>query len=188
MSWPVAVAARLLEGLLRYPVTAQQVRDRTISLGLLRHPTPGQAVELTAKALSRLLLFGYHLPAHAGGGTLPELEEQLRAGRRVFVLTVEGDTALVYQVLEVRSEPLAEMSVAVREVGTPFVLERSLALESFAAGWAAAGNALAVAVGKWNDLPVDGPTFFGGLRDRDGTYHWFSAECDTDAAGNLMRC
>lgn len=44
-----------------------------------------------------------------------------------------------------------------------------------------------VAVRAWNDLPTEGLLFFGGLRDLDGTYHWNTAECDTDRQGRILR-
>jgi hypothetical protein len=34
---------------------------------------------------------------------------------------------------------------------------------------------------------MSGRTFFGGSRDRDGSYHWYTAECDTDAEGRILR-
>jgi hypothetical protein len=180
-------ASRVLRALLEYPIQPEQVRDRAISLGLLRHPPSGEPGELTTKTFSRLLLVGYHLPALADVGTRPVLQDHLRAGRRAFVLQNEAESVSVWQVLDLHSEQFGE-AVTVREAGTPFVLQKRLTLEGFADRWAAVGNALIIAAASWEDLLGEGPTFFGGLRDRDGTYHWFSAECDTDAAGNIARC
>jgi hypothetical protein len=181
-------ASRVLRALLEYPIQPEQVRDRAIGLGLLRHPPSGEPGELTTKAFSRLLLVGYHLPALADVGTLPVLADHLRAGRRAFVLLSEAEWVSVCQLLDLHSGQSGEPAVTVREAGTPFVLQKRLTLEGFADRWAAVGNALIIAAASWEDLLGEGPTFFGGLRDRDGTYHWFSAECDTDAAGNIARC
>ena len=60
-------------------------------------------------------------------------------------------------------------------------------MESFLEAWAAAGNQVIVAAQEWSDLPTQGTVFFGGSRERNGTYHWDVAECDTDREGRVLR-
>ena len=52
--------------------------------------------------------------------------------------------------------------------------------------WAGAGNFLIVALRNWSELPAEGRSFFAGTRDPDGTYHWDTAECATDAEGRVL--
>jgi hypothetical protein len=73
---------------------------------------------------------------------------------------------------------------------SPFGTRRTfypLPADAFAAAWGAAGRWLAVALRDWAELPVTGRLFFAGSRDRDGTYHWDTAECDTDTRGRILR-
>jgi hypothetical protein len=63
----------------------------------------------------------------------------------------------------------------------------ALALSWFADLWAAAGNLVVAAAGRWGDLAGHGVTFFGGSRNRDGTFRWHTAECDTDGEGIVLR-
>jgi hypothetical protein len=176
---PPAVAARVLTALLVRPVTDDEVLTRAVGLGLVRQPAPGQPARLSAQAVSRLFLAGYRLPAHVEAGTLPGLLGHLEAGRDVFVLLQEADVGL-WQVRAAAGE--LGFLVGAAEPA------RLLAPEAFARAWAAAGNYLIAALRRWADLPVEGRVFFGGTRERDGTYHWDTAECATDATGRILRC
>ena len=49
------------------------------------------------------------------------------------------------------------------------------------------GDLMVIGVRQWDDLPTSEGAFFGGHRDRDGSFHWDMAECDTDATGNILR-
>ena len=190
-SCPPEVAARVLGALLSHAVGAEEVLARAVALGLLRQPPPGEPARLTPLALSRLFLAGYCVPAHVEAGTLPVLQKHLQAGRSTFVL-------LDRQTLEPGADP-AELELF-RVQGTtddlgflvglpadPGMGARLLAPDVFARAWAPAGNFLVAAVRRWGELPEDGQVFFGGTRDRDGTYHWDTAECATDAQGRILR-
>lgn len=187
-SWACEIVARLVTGLVQRPVTADEIQRRAVGLGLLRHPALGRTGELDAKSIARLLLSAYHLPAHLEYGTVPLLEAHLAGGRRAWVVLPNGETTTVYQVISLSRDPFGEIRVAVREVGDRFVVEEQLPVDRFAERWAAAGGLLVVAAVAWAELPPTGSLFFGGLRDRDGSYHWVAAECDTDKEGRILRC
>lgn len=163
-AWPAAVLAQALSHLLGRPVTADEVRDRAVGLGLLRQPLPAGPVELTPRAAARLLLAGYGLPALVEAGNAVSLDEHSRAGRRVLVVLARP---------EVGSFEIAELC--------------SGQADGIAAAWEAAGRATLVAARAWADLPTEGLLFFGGLRDADSAYHWNTAECDTDRQGRILR-
>lgn len=194
--WDVATAAHVLSRLLPAPVAAAEVRRRAIALGLLHEPSPGAPTELTAKALSRLFLAGYHLPAQAEHGSLQRLQHHLRERRQVFVswrmpeLESGPESAaaeLIYQVCDQQHVANQEPVVLLSQPDMPEGTIRPLALHEFLAGWEATGYRLVVAVGSWEELPRDGKRFFAGSRGRDGTLHWATAEYDTDAAGRILR-
>jgi hypothetical protein len=184
-SWGCHIVARLLSGLLRRPVTTEEILHKAIALGLLRQPGLGRSAELDTRATARLLLSGYQLPAHIEEGSLLLLESHLAGGRRAWVVLQRNETAVVYQVFSRPLDPSAGMSL--REVGGRFVVEEHLSVERFVECWTAAGRLLVVAATAWADLPATGALFFGGLRDRDGSYHWVAAECDTDREGHILR-
>jgi hypothetical protein len=172
-----AVAA-VLSRLLRRAVSAEEVGERAVGLGLMRLPEPGAAPLLTAEAASRLLLAGYRLPAQAGPGTLPELREHLAAGRHAFVLLGMAGAWQVHALvtdLDGSTRLLASRAAA---PDTP--------LEEMPPGSVA--DLRIVAARQWADLPASGSAFFGGGRDRDGSFHWDAAEYDTDGAGRILRC
>jgi len=181
-SWGCDIVAHLLTGLVQRPVTAEEVVRKAVGLGLLRHPALGRSGELDIKATARLLLSAYHLPAHIEQGTLLLLESHLAAGRRAWVVLQEQETTAVYQVVSTSTSGLA-----LREVGSRFVVEECLSAEQFVERWTLAGCLLVVTAPAWSDLPASGELFFGGLRDRDGSYHWVTAECDTDGQGRILR-
>jgi hypothetical protein len=53
--------------------------------------------------------------------------------------------------------------------------------------WDSAARPMVVAARSWDDLPAAEPRFFGGTREKDGSYHWDAADCDTDAVGRILR-
>jgi hypothetical protein len=181
-SWDCDIIARLLTGPVQRPVTADEVLHRAVGLGLLRHPALGRSAALDIKATARFLLSAYRLPAHLEEGTLVLLEDHLAAGRRAWVVLQDQETMTVYQVVNLSANDLA-----LREVGGRFVVDERLPAEEFVERWSAAGGLLVVTATAWSDLPATGALFFGGLRDRDGSYHWVAAECDTDREGRILR-
>jgi hypothetical protein len=180
---PPAVVAQVLTALLSRPVTDDEVVARAVGLGLLRQPAPAQPARLSAQAVSRLFLAGYCLPAHVEAGTLRALHGHLAAGRDVFVLLQEP----VAELLRVRAAA-GDLGLLVGATGPSAEPARVLSQEAFTRAWAAAGNYLITATRRWADLPAEGRAFFGGTRERDGTYHWDTAECATDAEGRILRC
>lgn len=187
-SWACEIVARLLSGLVQRPVTADEVLQKAVALGLLRHPALGCSAELDIKSTARLLLSAYHLPAHIEEGALPLLEGHIADGRRVWVVLPHEATTTVHQIISLAPDPFGGMALALRPVGARFVVEERLSAERFVERWTAAGCLLVVAATTWADLPATGSLFFGGLRDRDGSYHWVAAECDTDREGRILRC
>lgn len=187
---PEAVAA-VLGALLPSGVSADQVVARAVALGLLRHPDPDRPPRLSAQVVARLLLAGYRLPAHVEAGTVAGLQAHVRAGRHVFVPlhgldpNVQGpaDGELV-QV----TDTAGDLGIRICRPGQASGPTRLLAPEAFGRAWAAAERLLIVALRGWDDLPAEGRSFFGGTRDADGTYHWDTAECATDAGGRVRRC
>jgi hypothetical protein len=179
--WSLAAIAWVLSALGRPPVCADQVRDKAVGLGLFRLPAPGEVALLTAMAVSRLFLAGYGLPAAAERGTLPVMLQHHRSGRRVFVAMPERDGEAVREVQGFLSGPDEEVTLA-DDTGA-----EQMPRSAFTVSWAAAGCRLIVAAPRWEDLPADGSEFFGGFRNRDGSYHWTTAECDTDRQGRIVR-
>jgi hypothetical protein len=189
--------ARVLSCLLRRPVSLEQVREKAVGLGLLHHAECGDGGELTAQAVSRLLLAGYHLPAQVEVGTLPLLAEHARAQRLVFVLPgapeeSDGlDTGLaspVLQVHKVQDAGPGDSWFLLGEPGGSPATKQLVSLDHpLIASSIPASFLLLVAAQHWSDLPQEGNAFFAGSRDANGVYHWNSAECDTDATGRILR-
>jgi hypothetical protein len=189
-AWTPQVAAQILGILLGQTVSAEQVVERAVGLGLLRYPASDPPPHLSPQILARLCLAGYRLPAHVERGTLTSLREHVEAGRQVFVLLrapgceprPQHDELLQVQAtsgnLGFLLAPLGQASGAVH----------LLASEAFARAWQAAGNLLVAALRGWAELPVEGRAFFAGTQDPDSTYHWDTAECVTDSAGRILRC
>ncbi len=189
------VAAQVLSSLLRRKVTADEVRDRAVGVGLLRVPAPGDLAELTPQAVSRLLLACYRVPGQMGPGSWRELCGHWRAGRHVFVFlptfTLDDEAGLVTatEVLQVAgfSRDRGEPCLLAGEPGAAANPAESLPLDLFFEVWAGADNHMLTAARRWEDLPRHGTSFFGGARGCDGAYHWFAAECETDAEGRILR-
>ncbi len=160
--------AAALSRLLPHPVTAADVRRRAVGLGLLRLPPDGAAPRLPPEKAARLLLTGYRLPAVAEVGTPATARAHLAAGRHVVLMSNGAEPGAV---------PLPEPCGAIAEAAT----DRLFAV------WADAGALLVTAARRWEDLPAAPGRFFGGVCDRDGSYHWDAADCDTDAAGRILR-
>jgi hypothetical protein len=191
--WPIPAVARVLSALCPHPVSGEQVRDQAVGLGLCRLPSLSQVALLTAMAVSRLFLTGYRLPAAAELATVSAIQEHHQAGRRVF-LTLEETTedagrngSGVFELQGFLAGVCEEEAVLLGELGASSEGVYRLARTPFTASWAAAGNRLIVAARRWKDLPAEGPTFFAGYRGRDGSYHWNTAECDTDRDGQVLR-
>lgn len=165
-AWPVTAVARVLTALRPNAAEPDAVQRKAIALGLLRQPEAGLPAVLTARALSRLFLAGYQLPAHVLPSSFNSVREHIRAGRRVFCLSAAGHA------LEVTAEQDGPGCVPMDE------LERT---------WDAASAGLVAAARQWADLPRDGSRFFAGHRGRDGVCHWETAGCDTDEAGRILR-
>jgi hypothetical protein len=193
---PLDALARVLASLLARPVSPDQVRDRAVGFGLLRLAGAGAGTELTAQTASRLLLAGYHLPAQVEAAGWAEVRKHLAENRHAFLLLGgaaaerrdgAGSLVPVLQALGLPPEDGAGSWLLATEPGSPSANAQRLSLDWTGAAWAAAGNLLVAAARRWADLPTHGRTFFAGSRDRDGTYHWNSAECDTDGEGNILR-
>jgi hypothetical protein len=183
--------ALVLSQILHQPVAADDVRRKAVGLGLLRLPQPGEGKRLAPQAISRLLLAGYQLPALAEQGTLRVLRSHWREGRRVFVLLDgtggEDDLPSVLQVCGFEHEGSGMPWLLVIEPRPEGIVPQRLPIDEFLEVWSAAGKVVIVAARQWSDLPTVGLVFFGGLRDKDGSYHWNSAECDTDREGRILR-
>ena len=188
-SCPPDVAAAVLGVLLSQEVKPDQVVARAVGLGLLRQPPPQEPARLSPLALSRLFLAGYGFPAHVEAGNVSRLRQHVLAGRTVFVL-------LDRQGLEAGTGParLELFRVEAGPDGPGFLINVAgssataylASPEALAAAWAPAGNFLIAAARCWDELPTEGRAFFGGTRDRDGTYHWDTAECATDREGRIL--
>src|SRR5207245_1590885 len=147
----------------------------------------GQPWGLSAEAGSRLFLAGYRLPAYVDLGTERCLRHCVREGCAVWVTLGDVDGAKpapdepVTQLHEITS--LAELVVV---QALPEASLEALSLREFLVRWAAAGRLL-LAASAWDHLPRQGRLFFGGSRNADGTFHWNTAGCDTDARGEILR-
>jgi hypothetical protein len=186
--WTVEVAAQVLSALRPEPVSPGAVRERGIALGLLRHPDSGR-LRFSLRSLSRLFIVGYGLPVQAEIGSFGQLRSHGKAGRVVFVILAETQPITAernwaaFQVQGIRDDDFLTLQSLEPLAREEFHLPRS----DFEHAWARAGNGILVGVRRWHELPAEGRLFFGGLRDVDGAYHWNSAECDTDAAGKVLR-
>jgi hypothetical protein len=173
--------------LLGRELSPEQVAARAVALGLVRQPGPGAALLLPAQAVARLFLAGYGVPAAVEASTLRCLHEHGRAGRLTFLLLPAVGNGCVNPFELLQTHQHEDGRVSVCEPGRPSALARELSPEEFAAGWSDAGHFLIAALRSWSELPTEGSEFFGGSRDRDGSYYWYAAECETDSAGRILR-
>jgi hypothetical protein len=181
------LVARVLAVLVGRSVGEDEVLARAVSLGLLRQPPPNQLAWFPAQALARLFLAGYRLPAHVEAGTVTSLRGHLAAGRSVFVLLQDPDgQGADGELLQVECTA-GDLGFVVGSTGSEG-RARLLTPEAFSRAWAGAGNFLIAAQRQWAELPAEGRSFFGGSREADGTYHWDTAECATDATGRILQC
>jgi hypothetical protein len=164
----------------------------------MHYPAPGERPDLGAQALSRLLLAGYRLPALAQPGSLPALKAHVTTGRHVFVrlggvpasMGGVGSAETAPAVVQVQGLIQEESEAAALLLSEARAVAPScyrLGLEQFTAAWTAGANGMVVAARRWEDLPGEGISFFGGTRDTDGSFHWDVAECDTDSHGRILR-
>jgi hypothetical protein len=165
--------AEFLSDLLGRAVTSDEVRDRAIAFGLLRAAGSGQETDLTAQNASRLLLATYRLPAQVESATWTEVCGHCQANRPVYLIL--RDVAGRETTLRADQLLTSESTSVASPTGPLFE------------AWTQAGNQIVVAARCWTDLPGEGLTFFAGSRDRDRSFHWNTAECDTDAEGNILR-
>jgi hypothetical protein len=185
--WTLEVAAKVLSRLLREPISSGVIRDRAIALGLLRHPDSGR-LTFSLRSISRLFLIGYRQPIQAEIGSFDSLRRHADSGRLVF-LTMNATHPLTGESIQkvFRVGTVEEEFLTVACLGHPRSKRGLLFRSGFESAWSAAGNGMIVGVQHWDDMPGEGRTFFGSLREPDGAYHWNSAECDTDRQGNLLR-
>jgi hypothetical protein len=194
--WNLASAACVIAALLRKSISRQQVCDKAIGLGLTHATSSEEDVLLTAKTFSRLLLAGYRLPAQAVPGTESALRLHLAHGLNVFAI-VSGPTL---ESADACASPDLQTVQAYRmegDVDPPMLVLRidalggsggfRVPLDRFAIAWRAAGAPMVSAAPSWSELRAVGGTFFGGVQDADGSYHWEIADCDTDAEGRILR-
>jgi hypothetical protein len=181
----VEAVAQVLSRLLHREILPAEVRDRAVGLGLLRMSESGCPTHLTATAVSRLFLAGYRLPAHVELPAPERLRAHLESGQHVFLL-VPGPK--VFDVPGLLLRIAARDEVILAELGAPAPRFEAVCLDWLAGAWAGATYGLVVAARQWCDLSAAGATFFGGMRQRDGTICWTTADCDTDAEGRVLRC
>jgi hypothetical protein len=194
-TWDLAFVAPVVSGLLGRALAVEQVRDKAAGLGLLRCPELGQKIELTAKALSRLFLAGYRIPAHAITGTLSAACLHIAQDRRVFVCSAhlrntplsDPLEASLLEAVRIDSDSSGPVSILLRPLVTqgeaPDVL-----LDRCGPEWRKLDVPMVVAARRWEALAIAAQIFFGGGRDADETYHWEVAECATDDKGSIVRC
>ena len=193
-TWDLALVAPVVSSLLGRALAVEEVRDKAAGLGLLRCPALGQKMELTAKALSRLFLAGYRIPAHAIAGTLSAACLHFARDRQVFAclerppsLAVSNtcDTS-VFEVVSIDSDSCDPISILFRPLQT--LREASdILLDRSGPEWRLLGVPMVVAARRWEALALERHVFFGGSRDADQTYHWDVAECATDHEGSIVR-
>ena len=157
-NWDFSNVARVLSSLIRAPVTATQAREKASGLGLAHYSLHDNGIQLSAKAFSRLLLAGYHLPAQVEVGTARRIRRHLARGRRVF--------------LNVPAESDADWAASASALGS--------FIDGEFASWV-------LAAGSWSELAAHRGFFFSGSRDDVDCYHWATAECDTGADGRILR-
>jgi hypothetical protein len=194
-AWDLALVAPVVSCLLGRALAVEEVRDKAAGLGLLRCPAPGQKIELTAKALSRLFLAGYRIPAHAIAGTLSAACLHVAQDRRVFVClahlrnTTLSDPldASLLEAIRVDSDSSGPVSILFRPLATQGEAPEVL-LDPCGPEWRRLDVPMVVAARRWEALAMAGQIFFGGGRDADETYHWEVAECATDNKGSIVRC
>jgi hypothetical protein len=183
---PFEALALVVSQVLQRPVTTAAAQDRAVGLGLLRLSAAGIPPRLSLEKASRLLLAGYQLPALAERATWATVRKHLAARRHVFLILGEMDPPVVQlQALLPESDPAwalvsssAAQGHAIEEVAAEWQLS----------AWEDSGRVMVAAARRWDDLPATGGSFFGGTREKDGSYHWEGADCDTDTLGRLLRC
>jgi hypothetical protein len=180
--------------LLASPHSCAQVQEKAVALGLIHQPAPESRAVFSPKSLSRLLLAGFRLPAQLQIESLENLNHHLREGRTVMVFINGGNSqnfsmalSPLFQIQGFVPGDAPPSGILLSEPGlVPYSLHQR-PMDRFLACWEKAGNLALVAARHWEDLPLEGQVFFGGLRDHEGVYHWTTAECDTDVIGRILR-
>jgi hypothetical protein len=186
-AWEPVLVAQVVSELLARPITAQEIFQRAVGLGLARWTSRPDF--LTAKAVCRLFLAAYRLAAFADGGTVQSVRSHLAGGCTMLVClrsaTIADGPVLVYQILAMPAGdgPMAMVQLRCLPLGENL----EVSLDQFAGRWVSAGGRMVVAA-DWSCLPRAGSTFFGGFRDPDGSYRWEIADSSTDDQGNILRC
>jgi hypothetical protein len=194
---PLDALAPVVSALLRRSITGEQLREKAIAFGLARQPPVGAPLSLTPEACSRLLLSAFRCPAQVSIGTLEELRRRLRKGWLAFLPLAVGalpddlsvaTIPVMFQVHLPRPRRCASSTFLVSRPGAPHETARPLTAERFQLLWNEAGRLLLLGAHSWSDLPATGTRFFGGSRNRDGTYYWEMASYETDAEGHILYC
>jgi hypothetical protein len=182
--WSLVEIRQVLETLVGRAVGIEELFQTALGYGLLAWCSDLFAAKMNDQMLSRLLLAAYRVPGQVSEANWAEIEKHVAAGMRVMVrlpdhLRQRG----LYEVLGLGGP--GEDAVALRS------LERCdfclLSRSDFIAWSAEAGSVCIVSARAWSDLPTEGRFFFAGTRDLDGSYHWNTAECDTDGEGRIVR-
>jgi hypothetical protein len=197
-TWEFPAIAAICSRLLGRDVSLDQLTEKGLALGLWEHlPSAPAGMRIGPQAASRLLIAGYRLPAQAGSVTLSMLRSHLAGGLNVILLLPEPLTTTSLALNENQLFPFrVQASPAGREQDS-FILQglqetpglsHHLSLEQLAQRFNAGGIPAVIGAGSWDDLPIQGSTFFGGSRDPDGSYHWDIAEYNTDRCGRILHC
>jgi hypothetical protein len=189
--WPVRALARVVSALVGRNLSAEQLAQRAVGLGVARQPAAADDLHLTPRAASRLLLAGYRLPAQVERGEVPAMCRHLSQGRRVFLVARPDQPSngavrpAAFEAWLWPEDGPAGPQLLLAEPGEP-QMSRHASQEALSRTWSA-GAGLIVAARRWDDLAATGRAFFGGMRDVDGAYRWTTAGCDTDARGRILR-
>jgi hypothetical protein len=197
LAWELPAVSEILSRLLGWDVLSDQLHQKGLALGLWDHSTSERACKrFTAQAVSRLLIAGFGLPAQADVVTLALLRRHLAGGLKVFVLLPVMLTKSMEE-NEIQLFPFELQAPRPDRGGDAFVLEglqrtpgllHRISPDQFARCCLTDGTQAVIGAGSWDDLPIQGTTFFGGSRDPDGSYHWDVAEYNTDRCGRVLRC
>jgi hypothetical protein len=184
-SCPIEGLTLILSRLLQRHIEPAAVLERAVGLGLMRLPPAGAPTRLSLETASRLFLSGYRLPAQAEPAMPAGLRGHLAEGRHVFLILGETEPAVVpLHGLLPEDVPAWSLASAFAAAAPPI---EGVPAEWLCDAWQSSGWLTVAAARRWEDLPASGTRFFGGTREKDGSYHWDAADCDTDATGRILR-